>query len=102
MERLRLLRLQKNMSQKDLADVFKTAQTTISKWEKGDRTPDPETLMALADFFNCTTDYLLGRDEAEQPSKEEKIDEIMKLYNDLSEDKKEQVKAFIKFQASQN
>lgn len=102
MERLKLLRLQKNMSQKDLADVFKTAQTTISKWEKGDRTPDPETLMALADFFDCTTDYLLGRDDPEHSDKKEQINEIIEMYNNLPEDKKEQVKAFIKFQASQN
>lgn len=67
MIRLRELREEKGLSQKELGKMFNVAQNTISNWEKGAREPDKKTLVKLADFFGCSTDYLLGKDPDPQP-----------------------------------
>lgn len=58
------LRKERNMSQKEFSKIFNVAQNTISQWEQGKRNMDTEILLKLADFFQVTTDYLLGRSEA--------------------------------------
>ena len=58
------LRKDRNMSQKEFSKIFNVAQNTISQWEQGKRNMDTESLLKLADFFQVTTDYLLGRSEA--------------------------------------
>ena len=62
-ERLRILRLSKNLSQKELATDIGYVQTTIAKWEAGDRYPNFDTLIKLADYFEVTIDFILGHDE---------------------------------------
>ena len=57
------LRKAKQLTQKELADIFNVDQTTVSKWEVGKALPDYGTLQKLADFYNVSIDYLLGRDE---------------------------------------
>ena len=52
MIRIRELRKEKKLSQKDLATQFHVAQNTISGWEKGIRDPDTDTVAALAAFFD--------------------------------------------------
>jgi len=61
MNRLKELRKEKNISQKDLALKLKVAQNTVSNWENGVRDMDSSIVARLADFFQVTTDYLLGR-----------------------------------------
>lgn len=48
-------------SQQSFADAFGVAQSTVGGWEAGKREPNFQTLMRLADFFDTTLDYLLGR-----------------------------------------
>jgi len=60
-KRLANLRKEKGLSQAELAKLLNMGQSTIAMYEKNRRTPDPETLERLADFFNVTVDYLLGR-----------------------------------------
>ena len=55
------LRLEKNMLQSDLGVVMHLAPSTISSWERGNSFPNIEELKQLADFFDVTADYLLGR-----------------------------------------
>ncbi|WP_070000040.1 helix-turn-helix domain-containing protein [Cellulosilyticum sp. I15G10I2] len=62
-ENIRKLRLEKGYNQKDLADKMGVTVTAVSNWENGNRIPETVTLDKLADIFNCTTDYLLGRTE---------------------------------------
>lgn len=45
----------------------------ISKWERGDRQPDYETLENIADTFNVTIDYLLGRSDSKQEFNESQM-----------------------------
>ena len=60
-ERLRALRKSANISQQTLGDAMNVTKVSISGYETGNRKPDTETLQKLADFFDVSTDYLLGR-----------------------------------------
>lgn len=61
-ERLRLLRMRKNLSQQQLADKLGISNSTVSMYERGERQPNLEMLEAIGDFFNVDTDYLLGKE----------------------------------------
>ena len=74
--RLRELREAKKLYQKDMARFLNVAVSTYSYWEKGTYEPDQEVLSKLADFFNVSVDYLLGREEKKPPE----IQESNQLY----------------------
>ena len=57
------LRKKKRMTQRDLAKAMKVSQQTVGAWETGRAIPGADTLSELADYFNVTTDYLLGKPE---------------------------------------
>ena len=59
--RLKILRNQKKLTQKQLAEKINVTHVSISGYESGNRSPDTDTLQRLADFFEVSTDYLLGR-----------------------------------------
>ena len=54
-------RLFKNFLKKDIADAAGVSLMGYYRYEKGDRQPTADKIIALADFFNVSTDYLLGR-----------------------------------------
>ncbi|MBD5545251.1 MAG: helix-turn-helix transcriptional regulator [Lachnospiraceae bacterium] len=55
------LRKDRNLKQKDLAELLNLSIGTISNYETGSHEPDFSTLGKLADFFHVSTDYMLGR-----------------------------------------
>lgn len=55
------LRLEKEMSQDKIAEELDVSQGLITKWESHQSTPSPEMLDYIADYFNTSTDYLIGR-----------------------------------------
>lgn len=59
--RLKFLRKQKHMSQLSLAMKLNLTQNSISRYETGEREPDLNTLIRIADYFNVSIDYLLER-----------------------------------------
>lgn len=59
--RLRFLRKKKGISQLKLALDLNMNQNSISRYETGEREADYKTLVALADYFNVSIDYLLER-----------------------------------------
>jgi len=61
--RLKELRKSRNISQVRLAIELNISQNSISRYETGEREADYKTLIALADYFNVSIDYLLGRTE---------------------------------------
>ena len=65
--RLRDLREDKDLKQKDLADLLKIHQTTYSDYELGRLNIPIPVLHTLADFYNVSIDYLLGRTNEKQP-----------------------------------
>lgn len=59
---LRLLRKERGLSQQELADALKISKSSVSMYERGERTPqNPETWELFADYFNVDIDYLMGR-----------------------------------------
>lgn len=87
-DRLRELRKEKGLSQQGLADVLSKTKTAIHmyengsmfprtavayfKYEKGQREPNNDTLIGIAQFFDVTTDYLLGLSDERKPKVIEK------------------------------
>ena len=71
-KRLAEIRKKKELSQYELADRLGFSRGQIANYEQGKREPDYETLQKLADFFNVSTDYLLGRTDEPVPTKENK------------------------------
>lgn len=60
MNRIKEIRQEKKLSQKDLAKKLNISQQAISLYEKGDREPKLETWEKLADFFGVSVPYLQG------------------------------------------
>lgn len=64
---LKNLRLEKNITQKDLAKHLGVTDRSVGYYETGQRTPPPDILEKIADYFNVSVDYLLGRTEERNP-----------------------------------
>ena len=60
-QRLRDLREDKDLKQVEVAAVLGIQQTVYSRYERGYQTIPVEHLLALADFYGVSTDYILGR-----------------------------------------
>uniref|UniRef100_UPI0040274CB0 helix-turn-helix domain-containing protein n=1 Tax=Gemmiger formicilis TaxID=745368 RepID=UPI0040274CB0 len=89
MNRIRDLREDMDLRQIDVAEATGIDQKTLSNYETGKTQPDAKALIALADFFHVSIDYLLGR--AELPSLNAKLiaDEISKAQMQLERIKKD-------------
>lgn len=61
-EKLRSLRSTFGLSQREVANSLNLSSSIISSYETGERTPSVEVLIRLATLYQCSTDYLLGRD----------------------------------------
>lgn len=60
--RIKYLRQSKELSQVQLAEKLGVAKQSVSNWENDNIMPSIEMLEKIADYFNVSTDYLLGRD----------------------------------------
>lgn len=95
--RLKELRVAKGLSQRELSKILGVAPNTLSQWERRLRSPDPETLKSLANYFAVTIDYLLNYDAdpetKKDPSAEESkmVNEISYIYDKLSDEAKEKL-----------
>ncbi|MBP3907793.1 MAG: helix-turn-helix transcriptional regulator [Turicibacter sp.] len=58
-EKLRKLRIARQLSQEQLADKLQVSRQAISKWELGESIPDTENLILLSKFYGVSIDYLL-------------------------------------------
>jgi len=98
-EVLKLLRQEKGFSQRELAKELNISHSTLGMYEVGKREPDHNTLRRIADYFDVSLDYLLGRsgernehpvtqaahraddgDEDLPPEAIERIEELKALY----------------------
>ena len=59
-KRLKILRMEKNLTQQQLATRLNISKGIVSAYETGTRYPSYDILIKLATLFKCTTDYLLG------------------------------------------
>ena len=61
--KIRELRLEKGLRQSDIAKYLKVTPATVTRWENNTQEPDYNTLALLAQFFEVSTDYLLGLED---------------------------------------
>ena len=69
---IRNLREDRDLRQRQLAEVLHVSQNTYSQYETGVIELTAEKLVLLADFYGVSVDYLLGRTEIMQPYKKQK------------------------------
>ena len=67
MLKIRDIREDKDLTQKQISKVLNCTQQTYSRYETGEITIDVNNLEKLADFYNTSTDYLLGRTNEIKP-----------------------------------
>lgn len=65
--RIRDLREDKDLTQQQVGDAINVPQRTYAYYEAGQRTIPPHVLCALADFYDTSVDYLLGRTAQSEP-----------------------------------
>ena len=92
--RIKELRISRGLNQVELAKKLSVTKQTVSNWENDNIQPSIDMLERIADFFNVSTDYLLGRDSVASISTEglsvDEISHINLLVDDLRKSKKKQ------------
>lgn len=83
-ERLKQLRLKNNCTAKQLAKYLNFGGTAISNYESGRNEPSIDTLIKIADYFDVTIDYLVGRTDILNENSKNciKLCEILSLFSD--------------------
>ena len=62
-ERIKILRKEKNLKQSDAAELLGISITSYCRYERGEREPDAPVLWRMADLFEVSIDYLIGRSD---------------------------------------
>lgn len=78
------LRRSKKLSQTEFAKIVGVSQTTVTAWETGKAEPSSSAITRIADYFDVSTDYLLGRPEKKLSSEDQETKDLKKfLENNL-------------------
>lgn len=108
-ERLTELRIQKGITQNELAKALSVSNKTVSKWENGLSAPNLNMLVTLSDFYGVSTDSLLGREDESTPSpipsrlsELRRNERIMKIFSYLNKIAPENMLAIAKLAEGQN
>lgn len=71
-KRLEDLRAMKQLTKREVAKDFNVSESTYGKWELGQRKPDLDTIARIAEYYDVSIDYLLGKtDDPTPPSTKE-------------------------------
>lgn len=99
-EKIKLLREKNQKTQLDVAKALDVTYQTIYKYEKGIAIPPADAIIKLAEYFNVTTDYLLGRtDNLDMLNEPIQIAASMKDgldISDMDDDEKKFINDFVK------
>lgn len=103
-ERLRNLRLEKGMTQEELASSFNLHKTRISQYELNKRQADDDMKKKLADFFNVSLDYIMGYTDIKESANDilNSNDYTIALnsdheYDELPNEAKKEIENFIEY-----
>ncbi len=83
MNRIRALREDRDLRQIDVSNATGIDQKTLSNYETGKTRPDSDALILLADFFDVSIDFLVGRSDNASNLKHEISTEIEKIQHQL-------------------
>ena len=108
---LKELRKSRNLTQFQLSQILKIGQATIAGYENGSREPHINSLIAYANFFECSVDYLLGREDdfgnvvvqTEKPAPlPQDEQELLQIYQSLSPAYRSQVLEYARYFAEKS
>lgn len=109
MNRLKFLREEKGLFQSEIAKILGVSTAAVGFYENEKRDMSPDTIIKLANYFDVSTDYLLGKTDIRNPGKQ--IDNILneamigmskEEYEALNETQKKQIRDFAIFVKNQN
>ena len=108
--RIKELREEKGLSQSALASEINTSQRNIGRWENGENEPTYSQLIKLSDFFECSIDYLIGREDdfgnivLSNVNKTLSNDEqkLVSFFRSLSDDEKQKLMLDAEFYSNKN
>lgn len=99
-ERLQECRLKKGVSQTTVAQHLNITRQAYNHYETGQRQPTQEVLIKLADYFDVSVDYLLGRADVPNPA-ESPLDGVEFAFygeiKDLTDEEREDLADFVKY-----
>ena len=98
--RIKLLREEKGLKQDELSKILGVSPSAIGMYERDEREPNDDITLKLAEFFNVTTDYLLGKSDnrnIENIRDNFKIELSTKEYKNITDEQKKQIEDFAKF-----
>lgn len=113
-KRLKQLRIENNMYQKDVAQKIGITESGYGYYEQGKRIPDSIMLNKIAFLYKVSTDYLLGNTDIKKPESltiDEELQQLLndpdtlvafKDFNNLSDADKQEIINYIKFKKQQN
>ena len=105
------LKIERHLTQNEIAKEINTSQTNIGRWEKELNEPTASFLIRLADFFDCSVDYLLGREDdlgnitlhTEKPaSLPQDEQELLNIYQALSPAHRSQILEYARYFAEKS
>lgn len=99
-ERLRELRIEKNLTQEELASYFGLHKTRISQYELNKRQADDEMKKKLAQYFNVSLDWLLGLTNVRNYTEDNNTTIALHSntdYDDLPDEARKEINNFIEF-----
>ena len=99
--KIKILRQARGIKQVDLAKHLQVSQGTLSYWEQGKYDIDNSSLSKLADYFNVSTDYLLGRTENPAPPSDKIPEDFLFAASgepgEFTDDQKQDILNFARF-----
>ncbi|WP_270501106.1 helix-turn-helix domain-containing protein [Enterococcus avium] len=97
-ERIAKLREKRGLSQMQLAKDLKVATSTLGMWETGKRGLKDDTLKMIAEYFNVSSDYLLGIDNKDTSFENKKAETVAAhIDDDVSDDEMKEILNFIDY-----
>lgn len=101
-ERIRSLRGELQLTQKELADKLEITRSALSLYETNKREPDYATIKRIADFFGVTVDYLVGRSDKKKSTDTDNLPQTIAAdlpegWDKLPPEAREDVIDFIKY-----
>lgn len=103
-ERLKALRQEKDVLQKDIANYLNISTSAYGFYEQGKRTPDANIINKLADYFDVSVDYLIGKTDIRESAKAilDSKEYTIALhsdyeYDELPKEAKDEINNFIEF-----
>ncbi|MCI9086893.1 MAG: helix-turn-helix transcriptional regulator [Clostridia bacterium] len=103
-ERLKTLRKSKKITQEKLADIIGVERSSIGKYESPSKPVIPSTdiQIKLADYFNVTVDYLLGREEKPSENSNDLSNKITEMFKRLNDTNQKQALEYLEFLAARD